>query len=190
MAPPTDKPRLRDLGPEAVAAEASSLLVRHLWRIAFALAPALDQGAFAGLDGPALARSTDIGLTVQQLTAYARDGVLGDWPDEGCAVSAVQSVCEVLYSQAGVVGTFGVGELVDDADPETVLGLVVVAAMARAGLARSEALTARELAALASCSADHVRLVARQGGLRRGKGGSYSATACRRWLAGREVPGF
>jgi hypothetical protein len=190
MAPPTDKPRLRDLDPEVVATEACDLLVRQLGRVAFALAPAIDQGALAGLDGPALARSTDIGIMVQQLTVYARDGAMGDWPDNGCAVDAVQSVCEVLYSQAGVVGTFGVGELADEADPETVLGLVVVAAMARAGLARGEALTARELAALASCSADHVRLVARQGGLRRGKNRQYSAPVCRTWLAGREVPGF
>jgi hypothetical protein len=141
MAPPSTRPRLSNLDPVDVAADVCSSLVAHIARLAFPLAPAWIAADLPG-DAQDLARSTDLGLTVQQLTVYAQSGSLGDWHDGVDAVDAVASVCSALYSQAGVPGTYDVGELSGDADPETPIGLVLVAVDARNALEHGRALTA------------------------------------------------
>ncbi len=177
MARPTTKTRLADLRPEAVGREAHELVLRQAERLATKI------GCSLSSVGP-----SDLQLTAADLCRYAQTGDTADWGDESGALDAAQSLCEVLYSQAGVPGTFDVGELGEDVDPETPVGLVLAAALARFELGQGEPVTARQLGALAGLDERHVRLLARNGEL--ALGGTVKAEEARRWLSGRGVAGF
>lgn len=82
-------------------------------------------------------------------------------------------------------------ELVPNVDPTTAIGIVLVAARARLRIARGEAITARELAHLAGCADNHVRLLIRRGAVRvQGRSRHIGAAEAARFLAARGIPGF
>lgn len=190
MAPTTTSPRLADLVPEQVAEEACQLVLNHLGRQIFVLSPACTGEELSGLTAEDLARGSDLGLTVQDLVRYAQSGDTADWGSQLGALDALQSVCSVLYSQAGQPGIFEVGDLEGVGDPETPLGLALVAAWARVRLHQGEDLRTRELAALGGCTTAHVAHLARAGEIERASHGAYSAESARRWLGARGVPGI
>lgn len=182
--PAPSTPRLATLDPATVAREAVDLVAEHVRRLTF----------YAGWDdGPSQITGGSLGLEVSQLTAYAQTGAVGDWPDASCAIGCLQTVCECLYSQAGVPGTFGGGPLdTDDADPDTAIGVVILAAHARYRLdtgPRSQGVPLAELAALASVSPGRLRQLTASGELR-STDGRVRADDARRWLAARGVAGF
>lgn len=85
-------------------------------------------------------------------------------------------------------------ELYSEADPETRIGLLIVAAFARERIARGFGVTPRDLATLAGIDQSQVRRLIREGELavkqESERKQEIPAAAARRWLAGREVPGF
>ena len=181
MSRPASTPRLRDLQPDAVADEVVQLVVDHVTRLVLAV----DLSATWQVQPEAC----QLRWTTQLLVRYAQRGLAGtDWEDHGCATDALADVCAALYSQAGVPGTFGAGPLEEDADPETAIGVVLLAAHARVRMSRRERVPVRELAALAGVAPDHVRLLARQGELTVEDARVRPADA-RRWLAARGVEG-
>lgn len=190
MAPQTDSPRIKDLTPEAVAAEACQLILDHLGRQLFALGPALTGAELGRLDATQAASGTDLGLTVQDLVRFAQDGDTADWGDYLGATDALQSVCERLYSQAGVPGTFELGEIAGTADPETPIGVVLVAATARIAIEQGEDVTTRQLAVLGGVTSEHLSRLGQKGEIDRAGRGTYSAESARRWLEARGVGGW
>ncbi|WP_394849614.1 hypothetical protein LZC95_19455 [Pendulispora brunnea] len=184
MARRSETPKLADLTPENVGREMADLVEHFVGRLVFGLAPKLT-----------VVRESDDASNVQWagelLTHYAQRGLdATDWPDDGCAIDAIQEACSLLYSCAGKPGTFGVGDLLEDGDvEETPIGLVLVGAFARHKLAARKDVTPRELAVLVGMSAANVRLLARNGELKIEDGKIPHADAAR-WLEARGVPGF
>lgn len=178
MARPTSKPRLHALTPDDVGAEAHRLVLEHLSRQAMRIGCTIDEV------GP-----SDLALTAADLTRYAQTGDTGDWGAADGALDAAQSICEALYAQAGVPGTFETGELAEDADPETPIGLVLVAAFGRMAIEQKKKVPVRQLAALSGIDYKSLELLARKGELSL-EDGQVSSAEARRWLSGRGVPGF
>lgn len=192
MARPTDKPRLAGVDAREVAADVVEHVLKHIARQSFGLAPAVTVG-FRTPSRPEMAGGTDLGLTVQSLVAFAQRGELGDWPDASCALDALQTVCSALYTQAGVPGTFGVGDLNEATaatDPEDPLGLVLVGAHARAKLLLEQGITPRELGVLAGVTRQHATMIAADLGAEGPRPLTIAAEVARRWLRERGVPGF
>ena len=185
--PAPTTPRLDALEPVAVAAEACAAVARHRAWIALRLSPALVPADEP--DAAALAVGSDLGLTVQHLTAYAQTGALGDWPDDSCALDAVQDVCSCLYSRAGDRAGFDAPDLRDDHDPDTDVGTVIRAAMARQMLSTGTPVPVAWLAALSSVGAVRMRQLVAAGEVP-AVDGRVRAPDARRWLSGRRVPGF
>jgi len=188
---PSSALRLADLDPREVANEVVGMLCDHLSRQAlFALHP----GHEFRLPAETAYGGTQLGFTAALLTLYAKTGRAGDWEDDaGCAVDGIQSVCEALYSQAGVPGTFDIGALSDQHPgiPEEPIGLVLVGAHARVKLSSpaEPGVTPRELAVLAGVTDHQIRHLARAGELEL-EDGIVPRKAARRWLGARGVPGF
>lgn len=194
---PTDKPRLSQLDPRAVAEEVAGLVANHVAALLFTLDPGAQWTCPAGA-------GSSLGFTTALLTDWAQRGTNGEEWTTGMALDGMQAVCEALYSQAGVPGTFGVGELdrpepdtdddpMADADPESTIGVVLLAANGRCSIAQGEPVTAAELGALADMTAVSVRALARAGELAIDldtRPAVVAAKDARRWLAARGVPGF
>jgi hypothetical protein len=185
MARPTNAVRLRDLTPQSVGDDVYRLVQDHVTSLLLALDPSA-----VWKTSP---ETSTLRWDTQLLVGYAQKGLPAtDWPDHGCALDALQSVCAALYSQAGDPGTFGVGALETEADPDSAIGVVLLAAHARQRISpryAREPVPVRELAALAGVDPGHVRLLARQGELAVEDGHVRPAEA-RRWLSGRGVEGF
>jgi hypothetical protein len=149
-------------------------------RLALALGLAVGPAESAG---PSALR-----FTVQLLTGYAQSGLrMTDWPDHGCAHDAIQEVCEALYSRAGE-GTFGIGDLESEVDPDTAIGVVLLAAHARETIEGGRPASARELAALAGVDSKSLyRVCALRGDIVDGR---VKAKTARRWLMARGIGGF
>jgi len=190
MAPPTTAPRLRDLTPEVVAEEVCRLVLEHLGKQICALGHMLTGDELVGITPAEMVTGTDLGLTVRDLVSFAHSGDCEDWGDYLGALDALQSVCERLFSQAGVPGTFEVGEIAGVADPETPIGCVLVAATARVSIEQGADVSAKQLGALGGCTSAHLSLLARKGELERTAHGCYSATSAKRWLKARGVRGW
>lgn len=194
--PTTVTLRLADLDPRAVAGEVVSQVRNHIAHLSLCLSPGIEwreSGGDGGDGSLASARpaETNLGWTVEQLTRFAQVGELGDWREPATAADAILDVLSALYTSAGDPNIGG-GDLdVADADPDSAIGLVLVASHARVRLARrgGAGLSARELGALAGLSATQVRLLARQGELTLEDGVCPRAEA-RRWLSGRGVAGL
>lgn len=194
MARTTDKPRLAGVDPVELAADVVELVLAHVARFAMPLSPAVALD-FRTPTRAEMANGTDLGLTVRQLVVFAQRGALGDWQDAGCALDAMQTVCSALYSQAGVPGTFGVGEAEEsrdaalETDPEEEIGLVLIGAMARVHLAQGGSISPRELGVLAGITRQAATPIARELGAE-AKPLAIPAQAARDWLRARPVPGF
>lgn len=177
----------------AVAEEVLGLVLAHLGRLALPLSPGVTLALTASRRAPTAeraARDTTLGLTVQQLVSFAKSGDMGDWPDASCALDALREVCAVLYSRPGEPGTFGLGDLADDADITSTIGLVLVAAHGRALLATGEPVLVKHVAALAGMEPRSIRRMDLPPIDETERPMRFDAVAVRRWLAGRGVPGF
>lgn len=188
MAPPTDKPRLKNLDPERVADDVVRMVQDHI----ASLTLMLDMGArMPAYEGPDQLR-----WTVMLLTGYAQRGLAAtDWPDSGCAAGAMLDVCTALYSQAGRPG-IGAGAIDEELDADDEIGTVLLAAQARIHIVQGDDVPVRELAALASLSTWQVRELGRTGELAVQPGGGgrqqafVRAKMARRWLSGRGIEGL
>lgn len=163
--------KLADVTPLVVAKEVCDLVAEHLGKLAFKMSPVMELRQ--GRDP--LESGTDLGVTVQDLTRYAQTG--DSHPDE--AWDAAQSVCEALYSQAGVRG-FGIGALAGDGEPESGIDAVLLATHCRVQIAADKPVTARSLAVLAGVSKRYVNQLISKGELK--------ATAGTRARGGSEIP--
>lgn len=168
--------RLRDLDPQAVAAEADN----HVLDRAHTLAMAVGARVTADSEG-----ISDVRHAVHALALYARDGV----PPEG----RPELLGEYFISLVGV-------DLIPDdldAEPDTSWGVVVLAAVARQAIEEQRTVPDEALGALAGVDGSRVRQLVGEGVLRRmdrpspGRALKGIAPAdARRWLSGRGVVGF
>jgi len=197
MAPPTTKPRLADMDPESLARDVVRRALDHVQSIVTRIDPTWSARIVTVMGGDGEmpvgpdAHGLGIYATVVRLAHYARTGALGDWQDDACAQDAVLDVMSLLYSEAGS-GEIRGGEYdAADHDPETPIGLVIVAAMARMRLAdrHTAGVSARELGALAGITATQVRHLSRAGEIAL-EDGVVPRREARRFLAARGVPGF
>lgn len=182
MARTSSAPRLATLDPREVGDGVARRALDH----AVHLLITIDPRATWQADPPYL-----LAHTARLLTAYAQRGLAAtDWQDHGCASDAVLDVCSALYTRAGDERSqLGAGVLDTTAeDPEDPIAIVLLAAHARIRIDQRQAVPVRELAALASVSADYVRQLSKAGELAlSGRGGTLTATAAvaRRWLTSR-----
>lgn len=140
----TNKPRLRDLVPHAVATEAFATVCAELNRKVAALKTvhALETKGKAGMTRSPLYRS------VLELATYAQTGTHSTGLDVQAAI-------------AGLSIWFPESDLLQPV-PQTSLALVVAAAQARELLADSEPLTVPALHALTGLDRDHLTRLAQQ----------------------------
>lgn len=182
MARPSSTPRLADLNPDELADEIVRMVEDHV----VSQIMRLDMTAIPPkFDGP-----PELRFSARLLVAFAQVGLRAtDWPEVACAMDAIQSVCEALYSCAGEP-TFGGGILdTKDLDPREPIDIVLLAAHARVRIAERGRVPVRELACLAGVDPDHVRLLGRKGEIEIVDGEVRSAE-CRRWLTARGVEGL
>lgn len=128
--------------------------------------------------------------TVQQLAAYAQQGLAAtDWPGDESASGAIIDVMAALYTCAGShdIGGGDLDRLTGEADPDTAIGVVLLAAYCRMRLATSprSGVPVCALAALAGVTREAIH---RQDDLRIDRG-IVSGADARRWLAARGVAG-
>lgn len=192
--------RLADINPPTVAASVVRTVLEHLHTTVMRLDHTIQIGSVLGPDVGALG----LRATTEALAHYAQRGLpVWDWTHHGHAADALLDVIAALYSRAadGDLDRTAI-DVLDDVDPDDAIGLVLVAAAARVKLDRENALSARELAALAGLSASQVRHLIRtgelvpEGGPREGRGRGPAggqrvpAEEARRWLRARGVPGI
>ncbi len=195
--PPRSTPRLASIDPPRLAREVVAGVVNDIQGRALALAPGLAVLVDAGeLDGQRrrvadVLPETELYQSVLDLCAWAQRG--DGHPDETHDVCL--PVATAVYPGAlDGSGESGPADLAGEADPTTEVGLLLVAAFAREKLSQGRALSARELATLASLSVLQLRTLIKRGELRASGGAdkdwTVKATEARRWLSGRGVPGF
>lgn len=188
MAPPTNKPRLRDINADALALSTAKALLEHVHSLVVSgLAPAWDSvRSTAGKTSAEQAlRSTKLYTTVRALAQYAAHGVALEVPVREHLASLLP-----LYSGALGEGVRDVDALLSTADPETPLGLIIAAAQAREQLEQGAALLSTlQLALLASMSRRQVQQLVSAGELQGDARGLVSSAVARQWLASRDVPG-
>jgi len=165
--------------PEQVAEEIANNAIDHVASLTMSLLT-FDAQPHA-VDDP---RCTSIYSEVRKFTYYATRGVLF----EGDSVHEYMISLIPLY-QSVCGGDAAVDGISEDADPETPLGLVICAGLARDRIARGEAVSAVELAVLSDLSDRQVRQLIRDGEIA-ARGGKISAKTAHRFLMTRKVPGF
>jgi hypothetical protein len=183
--------KLSEIDPISLARTSVNKLRDHVARITFHLAPISQWREEVTIDGM---ENTDVGQTIMQLAGYAKSGALGDWPDATCAVDAATNVCTMFYTAPGIDHEFVGAEITGEADPETELGLIVTAAIARAKVSDGTigTLNARELASLAGLTYYHVTRLMTGGELQCSdaeRGRSVTPEEAGRWLRARGVEG-
>lgn len=180
MAPPTNKPRLGLIDPQALGLDAERKLIDHLASMHDALGTAFK--------APAAGRSPIFG-EVRALAEYAKTG---QQPVNVEFFAA--SICRLLAAPLSA----GTPEDLYDRSIEDPLGLVVAAALARDALAHGRPIEAEQLAALSGLSERQIQEIVRAGAIQgaraveaRGrKLYAVEAKSARRWLCERGVPGF
>lgn len=184
--------RLADLTPADVGRAATDAVLQRLARLALPLSPGIALHV-----GPAQG-DTDLGLTVASLCAWAQRGELGDWTDHEDAADALLTATEVLYRAPlgdawdAAVAAACVEDGPADTDP---VALVLAAAWSRLKVMRGHAITATELARLASVAPSWVRALVTRGEVAATRGTSQQPTRveaaeARRWLASRGLTGW
>ena len=166
MARPTQRPRLSELDP----VEIEALVLRTI-----------DAALAAAGSALTVRQRSELGLASRQVTIWAKTG----WSPAGWYVTHVENVLtglvRLLY--AGAHGS-AESRSRDDIPVTDGLGLACVALGARIALERDEPVTAKQLAVLAGCDPQHVRLVARNGELRIERG-RIAARDAKKWLKAR-----
>jgi hypothetical protein len=184
--------KLSEINPTELARETVDAIRAHIARVAFGLGPVYQWHETSSGDG---AENTDLGITVTELTKYAQTGQLGWWLHHSEPLDACLTVASAYYGAAGWPGLPDT-DFAADADPETSIGLVLVAAMARCTLAgypphgHADGLTARELAALSGLSYYHVTRLMGSGDIAcsdDARGRVASVDEAKRWLRARGV---
>lgn len=127
---------------------------------------------------------TRIYSEVRRFTYYAMHGAMF----EGDSVHEYMISLIPLY-QSVCGGDAAVDGISEEADPETPLGLVICAGLARERIGRGEAVSAVELAVLSGLSDRQVRQLIRDGEVA-AREGKISAKTAKRFLMARKVPGF
>lgn len=187
MAPPSTRPRLAQIDPDALALDVTRVLIEHVRATLWALygvgeGPALDSRAEEVAASP-LAQVPD---AVRQLARYARDGSELDAPVHEYLVTLIP----LWSAPIGDADVDGVG----DADPGTELGCVIRGALARELVGTPRAtLDTTDLAVLAGMSVASVGRLVDAGeikGRRGDRGYQIAAKEALRWLAARGAPGF
>lgn len=180
MAPPTTKPRLAQIDPQAVARDVAQSVLDHIGHVQLQL---LGVEHISPQPEP---EHTEIYRVVRTLAHYAVHGGELDASVHEYLISLVPLYSAVIGEERDVDGML-------DADPETDLGCVIAGALARERLAlRREPLTTRDLAVLGGLAQDAVGLLIRRGELagERAEGGwRVSPKEARRWLRARGVDG-
>lgn len=179
---------LRELSGEQVAAEALEGLVKHVGQLAFALAPRLAV-IVPSAPMPEMVNGTQLGLTLQALTEYAKRGApVWDWQTDREAEDAYLEVHRALFTRAWDDGDQDA--LVADGDmmPTDGVRAVMLAARARIAVAQGGGVRAVELAVLSGLSLRQVYRDLAFG--KRGGAASVKATVAKKWLTERGVPGF
>jgi hypothetical protein len=182
MAPPSTKPILRQIDPQSLGERIATQVLEHIARLSVHLSP----GVVVHIDSRDGASASGVALSVADLVAWAKDGVgaLEEIPD------LLLNVASILYARPIDQGTFQVSDLDEvEADPDTEIGVVLVAANARLLLARGQPIDARQLAAVSGGSAVNIRRLIREGEIGQ-QDGCVPASSARRWLSERKVPGF
>ena len=180
MAPPSNKPKLSQVDPQALALETARRFRDHLQSQLFHVSP-LGVVRTIDIDDDDLVQS-EIGLAVRTLAGFARGDHGIDAPVQEYWVSLVP-----LWSSAlGMADHEDVGA---NASPNTELGLVMAAAKAREEVLGGRPVNSTQLALLASLSPRAVQKLVADGEIAAGDDG-ISASTARRWLAARGVPGF
>lgn len=178
--------KLADLKPEAVAAEVCAAVVGHIRQLASGLSPSLADRV-RGAD----AKGSDLELEVEALTGYAQRGLpVWDWKTTGEVSDAMLSVLSALHTSAGspeIEG--GILDAPEDADPDSAIGVVLLAARGRWRLDDGKPIPSREIAALAGIRYQSVKDLGVKGEIAIA-GGEVRAKEARRWLGARGVPGF
>jgi hypothetical protein len=161
----------------------------HVGTLVFGLAHVYTWHEIDSGDG---GENSTLGLTVADLVRYAQTGDTADWGGPEGAHDATLVVCGALFVTPA--GDDTASELWRDADARTPIGLVVVAAMARATLDGSppvghvDGLAVPECAALASVSYRLVADLCARGEIAI-EGRVIPLAEARRWLRARGVPG-
>lgn len=169
-------PRLHDLDPQHVSDEVTRLVLEHLHSLACHVGAEVHQTA-----------PTSVGYSAALLTRWAQHGTNPERWDDGMAWDAVRAICECLYSQAGVPGTFGDGPFARSKhEPADALEVVLLAAWCRVLIAQGAEVPVRALAALSGLRVQVVRNLASAGELAV-HDGLVSPEEARRWLGGRGI---
>jgi hypothetical protein len=179
MAPPSTKPKLAALDPTAVADAVCQQVADHVSRLATQL-----WGGCTPQSGLVVGT---LHAEVQALVQWAQTGRAWDWEDSGDAWDAASQIVSALYGSAA--GNEDLGDLIGDADPETPIGIVLVATHCRVRIAQRESVTARQVAALAGLSARQVRQIVEDGELTM-EGGEIEAREAKRFLRARGIQGL
>lgn len=185
MAPRTDKPRLCELDELALVDDVTGAAVSRargdfelLWPWSATQLKA-EHGEQVAMDGAPffynkrpgkkllrLLRETELAQRVRDFVAYAQQGT--ELKAGNASGHAAQLASYVDYMPA------------KGADR---LQLVLDAGIGRSYIERQTPLTTAQVAALGSCSPDHVNTLARQGQLRRVTHGLYCSKTVAKWLA-------
>jgi hypothetical protein len=208
-------PRLADLDPAALGADAVGRVLRRLERLAIPLSPGVALRWDGGPDPdarrplPPSPAASGLAMTVADLCRYAQRGVGAgsglDWPDETCAGDALMEVGEALWSRPVDEGESDSGWTVDelraalraDGEPADPVRLAVGCALARWLVYGGRPVTTGELAALAGVTRGLVQQLAAAGEVAtavevegRARVAYVAADEARRWLAARGAPGW
>jgi len=192
MAPPTSKPRLAQIDPDALAKAVEDDAIHHAHRLALTLSPRVELRVLdSGVSG-----YTQIGLSVRDLAAYAVGGARLDAPVHDYMISLLEVLGQPV---GGLTSTTVIDEAldgrvdVDDLDTDTIgqLALVTCAALARERVENGrdgQSVPASWLAALAGTSTRQVQHISLSGdGLKRDADGDVTAASARAWLAARRL---
>lgn len=189
MAPPTNRPRLSTIDPDALAIDIARAVADHIWQLGFALlrAPGDDVSGH-GYDDERLAAS-EVARSVRYLARHAKDGT----PPADRAPLQEHRITLIPLWQAPL----GVSEDPEESlvvDPETELGCVLRASAAREAIDDGRrSVTPGELAVLAGLDVRQVQQLVTCGEIdasREGREYRVAPEEARRWLAARGVAGF
>lgn len=187
MTPPSTRPRLHAIDPDALAISVAHAVSDHVWMLRTTLlrSPGDD---LAGTASGALTAS-EVARSVRCLARYAQDGTL---PADGAPVAEHLITLVPLWSSV-----LGGAISADDGpigDPETEMGCVLRAVYAREQVEQGvESLAPAQLAVLAGLGEQQVRHLIRGGELaatETGRTWEIAPAVAREWLAARGVPGF
>jgi hypothetical protein len=179
MAPPSLKPKLNQIKPEAFALEVAHLVKNYATNyVDSLLAPAFELAATDKTARDTTVYKVSIGLAQYALTGTGKQKV-GDH---------LQALLPLMTSTIGG-DELTVDNLRGEADPDTKLGLVMRACLTRAAIEHGEPVSFADLATLSSLSSRQVSQLARHGDMPV-TDGEVQPDAARAWLIKRGAQGF